>query len=97
MDEHSTAYPWGKLPVYRATFIDSSSVSYFIVPADLKVFRSSPVTRLRSAITSLHEFGPINFLTSDWRVRKGLLIVISCIALAGATAGMLLTLPRRRN
>jgi hypothetical protein len=95
--EHSAAYPWGKLPVFRATFTDSSSVSYFIAPADLKVFRSSPVTRLRTAITSLHEFGPVNFLTSDSRVRKGLLIVIAGIALAGTIAGVLLTLPRRRG
>ncbi len=95
--EHSKVYPQGKLPVFRATFTDSSSVAYFIVPADLRVFRSSPVTRLRSAIISLHEFEPVNLLTSDRRARTGLLIVIAGIALVGTIAGVLLTLPRRRN
>lgn len=97
LTEHSTVYPWGSLPAYRMTFTDSDSVSYFLVESDLKVFRSTPVTRLRTAITSLHEFGPVNFLTSDSRVRKGLLIMIAGIALVGAIAGVLMTLPRRRS
>jgi hypothetical protein len=97
LTEHSTVYPWGSLPVYRVVFADRASASYFLAQSDLKVFLSTPVTRVRSAIISLHEFGPIKLLGGEWWIRKGLLISISGIALLGAIAGMLLTLPRRNS
>jgi hypothetical protein len=97
LTEHSTLYPWGNLPVYRLVFGDSPSTSYFVVQNNLKLYRSSPVTKLRAAITSLHAFEPVNLLTSDKRIRNWLLIGISTIALAGAITGVLLTLPRRRG
>jgi hypothetical protein len=97
LTEHNTDYPWGSLPAFRMIFTDSPSASYFVVQKNLKMYRSSPLTRLRSAITSLHEFGPVNLLTRDERVRTWLLMAVSTIALAGAIAGIVLTLPRRRG
>jgi hypothetical protein len=97
LTEHSSVYPWGNLPAYRMTFDDSSSESYFVVQDDLKLYRSSPVTRAHAAITSLHEFIPLKLITHDSRVRLGLLGLIFGIALVGAIAGMLLILPRRKR
>ena len=97
LTEHSSAYPWGGLPAFRLVFGDSASASYFLVQNNLKLYRSSPVTKLRAAVTSLHGFEPVNFLTSDERVRRWLLIAVSVIALAGAIAGLLLTLQKRGN
>jgi uncharacterized iron-regulated membrane protein len=97
LTEHSSVYPWGSLPAYRMTFDDSSSESYFVVQDDLKLYRSSPVTRARAAITSLHEFVPLELITHDSRVPKGLLGLVFGIALAGAITGMLMLLPRRKT
>lgn len=97
LTEHSALYPWGSLPVYRLVFTDSPSASYFVAQKNLRLYRSSPVTKLRAAITSLHSFEPVNLLTSDKRIRNWLLIGISTIALAGAITGLVLTLPRRRD
>lgn len=97
LTEHSSLYPWGSLPAYRLAFEDSSWKNYFLVQNDLKMFVSTPVTRVRAAITSLHEFEPIKLVTHDERVRKGLLIVVFGTALAGAVTGMLMLLPRRRK
>jgi hypothetical protein len=79
------------------TFDDSSSESYFLVQDDLKLYRSSTVTRVRAAITSLHEFIPLKYITDDSRVRLGLLGLVFGTALVGAITGMLLTLPRRKR
>jgi hypothetical protein len=97
LTEHSSVYPWGSLPAYRMTFDDSSSESYFLVQDDLKLYRSSTVTRVRAAITSLHEFIPLKYITDDSRVRLGLLGLVFGTALVGAITGMLLTLPRRKR
>lgn len=96
MMEHDMTYPWGNLPAWRIRFAYNPSHTYLLEEGSLRVFRSSPVTRLRTAITSLHDFTPITLVTSDDRVRKGLLIGISSIALLGTLIGVLLTLPRKR-
>ena len=97
LTRHSSVYPFGGLPAYRMTFDDGSSGSYFLVQGELKLYRSSPITRVRAAITSLHEFVPLELITHDSRVRKGLLGLIFGIALAGAITGMLMLLPRRKR
>jgi hypothetical protein len=96
MMEHDMTYPWGSLPAWRIRFAYNPSHAYLLEESSLKVFRSSHATRIRSAITSLHEFTPVNLITSDKWVRKGLLIGIGSISLLGALIGVLLTLPRKQ-
>jgi hypothetical protein len=97
LESHSRDYPWGSLPVYRLDFADDGSANYFVAEQDLKIFRSSTLTRVRAAINSLHAFDPVKLISdNDW-VRKGLLIVIGTIGLAGALIGVWLTLPIGRG
>jgi hypothetical protein len=97
LEQHDHSYPWGSLPAWRVSFQDAPSAEYYLAERDLRMFRSSPVTRIRAAIMSLHEFEPITLVTDNWWVRKGLLIAISAIALVGAMAGLFLTLPGNRK
>lgn len=96
MMEHDMTYPWGSLPAWRIRFDLNPAHAYLLEESSLRVFRSSNATRMRSAITSLHEFAPIDLITSDSRVRNGLLIVTGSISLIGALLGVLMTLPRKR-
>lgn len=97
LNKHDASYPWGSLPAWKIRFAYDSSHVYLVAEKDLGVFRSSTATRVRTAITSLHEFTPVYLISDDQRVRKGLLILTGTVSLAGALIGVLLTLPRRRR
>ncbi len=94
--QHDKSYPWGSLPAWRIRFEYNPSHAYLLEENNLRIFRSSNMTRIRTAIISLHDFSPIDLVTDDNRVRKGLLIVIGSISLLGALIGLLLALPRKR-
>lgn len=96
LTSHTPAYTWGSLPAWHLTFQDAPSTDYYI-GQDLNMFRSSPLTRVRAAIMSLHEFEPVALITDNSKVRKGLLLLVGSIALAGAIIGLLLALPGRRS
>lgn len=97
LDSHDRDYPWGNLPAYRLSFEDEGSATYMLAEKDLNMFRSSAMTRVRAAITSLHEFEPVKLISDNKWARKGLLIFIGIIGLAGAVIGVYLTLPRKRT
>jgi hypothetical protein len=97
LEKHDHSYSWGGLPAWRMSFQDDPTAVYYLGQHDLRMFRSSLLTRVRSAIVSLHEFEPVKLVSDNWWVRKGLLILISTIALAGAVAGLFLLLPARRK
>jgi hypothetical protein len=95
LTQHDRTYPWGELPAWRVRFEDNPSNAYYLAEPTLKVYRSSIATRIRAAITSLHEFTPVTIITSNRWVRTWLLIIVAAISLAGAVIGVWLTLPRR--
>lgn len=97
LTEHDAYYPFGQLPVYRIRFSDSPGISYFVLENQNRVFRSSMLSRIRGAIVSLHNFGPVDFFSSNPDTRKNLLILTGALSLLGAVAGFILTLPRRRR
>lgn len=97
LEKHDHSYSWGGLPAWRMSFQDDPSAIYYLGQRDLRMFRSSLPTRIRSAIVSLHEFEPVKLVSDNWWVRKGLLIAISAIALVGAVAGLLLVFPVNRK
>jgi hypothetical protein len=94
---HERSYPWGPLPVFRVHFHDNPSTTYFVSPQSSKIYSSTPLTRLRGAITSLHELAPVELLIDNRVVRKGLLILLACVSLVGAAIGYYLAFsPRSR-
>lgn len=96
LKRHDATYPFGPLPVYRVRFENEPEIAYFVYENN-KVYRSSPLSRFRSAIVSLHEFGPIEYFTGSNALRYNLLTVTGVISLVGAIIGMLLILPRRKQ
>ncbi len=97
LDGYERDYPWGSLPVYRLRFEGDGTASYYVAEKDLRVTRSSTLTRVRAAITSLHEFEPVKLISDNAWARRGLLIAIGAIGLTGALIGVWMTLPLRRR
>jgi len=97
LDGYVRDYSWGSLPVYELRFEGEGSASYYVAEKDLRLIRSSALTRVRAAIAGLHEFGPVKLISDSLWTRKGLLMAISAIALAGAVIGVWMTLPLRRR
>ena len=94
---HDTTYPFGQLPVFRVRFEDDPGVKYFVSEKNAAVTRSSALSRVRGAIVSLHDFGPLEFLTNSSNLRRNLLIATGALSLLGAVIGLYLTLPTRRK
>jgi hypothetical protein len=97
LTEHDASYPRGPLPAFRVRFADNPSVSYFLQEDNLQVFRSSILSRLRGAIVSLHNFGPVEMLTGNGAIRHNLLVLVAAVSLIGTLAGLILTLPRGKT
>lgn len=96
LNDHDSSYPAGQLPVYRVRFSDNPDVSYFVQESNLRVFRSSPLSRVRGAVVSLHNLGPIEYLTGSHDLRHNMLVATAIISLIGTLAGAILTLPHRK-
>jgi hypothetical protein len=97
LTEHDITYPFGPLPVCRVQFNDNPDVAYFVQESNLRVFRSSTLSRARAAVVSLHDFGPLALLTGSNNFRHNTLIAAGVVSLIGALAGLVLTLPRRKT
>ena len=97
LDKHGLDYPWGPLPAYRVTSQDSPSTRYLVNPVDGKVFRSTPLSRARSAVIGMHEFSILKVIIPNDRIRKLLLLITAGIALVGALIGYYMALPHRRR
>jgi len=97
LTEHDTSYPFGELPVFRIRFTDQQGVSYFVSERNATVYRSSVLSRIRSAINSLHTFEPLTFLTDSQDVKNWLLVLTGTLSLLGAIIGYILTLPAGRK
>jgi uncharacterized iron-regulated membrane protein len=94
---HSLEYPWGALPAFIVTSEPDSSVRYLLNPVSGKVFRSTTLSRARSAILSLHDFSALKVIVSSENLRKLLLLFAAVLALSGAFLGYYLALPHGRN
>lgn len=97
LTEHDTTYPAGHLPVSRVRFDDDPQISYFVQESNLRIFRSSALSRVRSAVVSLHNLGPVEMLTGSHDLRHNMLIATGFLSLIGTIAGLILTLPRRKT
>jgi hypothetical protein len=97
LTEHDISYPFGQLPVFRVRFTDQQGVSYIVSERNATVYRSSTLSRIRSAINSMHTFQPLNFLTDNEDVIKWLLVLTGTLSLLGAMIGYILTLPVGRK
>jgi len=97
LHEHDTSYPWGALPAFRVSFTDNPSVYYLVEPGTTRVVRSSPASRLRRAIVSLHQFDPIESLTGSVLARKGLLVITCVVSLLGVITGYYLVFYAHRR
>ena len=84
---HTSVYPWGALPTYRFTFDDSNSTIAYVSPTNGDVRFSNTLSRIRTAITSLHEFIPLKLLIDSEVIRKGLLILVSLVGICAAASG----------
>lgn len=97
LTKHDSSYPRGELPVYRVRFSDNPAVAYFMQESNLRTFRSSTLTRVRSAVTSLHDLRPFEMLTGSDAFRHNLLVATSIVSLVGILAGLILILPGRNT
>jgi len=97
LTEHDSTYPTGQLPVFRVRFSDNPEISYFVQESNLRVVRSSTLSRVRGAVVSLHNLGPVEFLTGSHDLRHNMLIATAVVSLIGTLAGAILTLPRRKT
>jgi uncharacterized iron-regulated membrane protein len=97
LTDHDSTYPRGQLPVYRVRFSDNPAVAYFMQESNLRIFRSSSLSRVRSAITSLHDLRPFELLTGSDDFRHNLLVATTLVSLVGAFAGLILILPYRNT
>jgi hypothetical protein len=90
--KHDLVYPFGPLPVYRVIYDRSSAPMVYVSPEDGSVSVSSPGTRLRSALASLHTFEPLRLLTPSERLRKGLLVLLGLVGIGTALTGYFLAI-----
>lgn len=97
LTEHDTSYPFGQLPVFRVRFADGTGSRYFVNESSARVSRSTALSRLRSAIVSLHTFEPVEYFTHSSKLRKNLLVLTGAITMLGAIIGYILALPGGRR
>lgn len=97
LTEHDISYPFGQLPIFRVRFTDQKGVSYFVSERNATVYRSSTLSRIRSAINSLHTFQPLKLLTDSEVIKKSLLVFTGTLSLLGAIIGYILTFPAGRK
>jgi hypothetical protein len=87
IQEHDLRYPAGPLPTYRIIFEDDLQNSFYVSGLDGNVSKSTALTRLRSAIISLHSFGPVTSILDKEQLRKGLLIIFCMISVVVSFTG----------
>lgn len=90
LDTHNYYYPFGELPVYRIIVDSDRSHTYYVSLSSGFVSQSTILTRLRSAITSLHTFEPLRLLSNRDTYRKSALLVVSLLAIGVPLTGYFL-------
>jgi hypothetical protein len=95
VDRYSYAYQGGSLPVYHVVLDANPSVDFYVSVNDGVVRRSDRWNRLRGLLGSFHTFQPVKLVTSRDELRKGLLVLLSLVAIGAATTGYCLALARR--
>jgi hypothetical protein len=85
--EHNISYPFGPLPVFRIAFSDRPGMYYYVTTQDGVISQSNWLTRVRSAVVSLHTFEPVQLLTDKTGVRQGLLVVTAAVGVLVALTG----------
>lgn len=85
--EHSLAYAWGALPAYRFVFDDRPSIYYYAAIHSGDVQQSTPLSRARTAISSLHTFEPLRLIFEQDRYRKGFLLLFGLVGIGVAVTG----------
>jgi Peptidase propeptide and YPEB domain len=95
IDRYSYAYQWGSLPVYRVVLDANPSVDFYVSVNDGVVRRIDRWYRLRGLLGSLHTFQPLKLITSRDELRRGLLVLLSLVAIGAAATGYYLALARR--
>jgi hypothetical protein len=91
---HTFAYLWGPLPAYRIAFDDDRATVSYVSTSDGTVRRNDRRGRIRSAITSLHQFEPLKLVIEGNAVRKALLFLLSAVGIGVAGTGYYLALSR---
>lgn len=92
--EYDAAYFFGPLPTYRVVFDDGRGTYLYVSPLDGSVQPSNRFTRLRTMVTSLHDFSPVARLLGHRIYATGLLLLASAITLALIWTGYVLAVPR---
>jgi hypothetical protein len=95
VDRYSYAYQWGSLPAYRVVLDANPSVDFYVSVNDGVVRRTDRWDRLRGVLGSFHTFQPVKLITSRDELRKGLLVLLSLVAIGAAATGYYLALARR--
>jgi len=95
LTHNSYSYPWGPLPAYGIVFDDDQATISHVSVSDGMVRRSTRWSRIQAAVASLHTFEPLKLITKRKAVRRGLLLLLSMVAIAAVGTGYYLALPRR--
>ena len=86
----------GQVPVCRIAFGDDRATISYVSPKNGSVRLSDRMSRIHTAIASLHEFMPLKLFTESDKVRKGLLILLSLVGGGVVVSGYYLALKGKR-
>jgi len=94
--ESNDFHYFGPFPAYKISFEEpSGNVVY--VSATGSIRRTTPLTRMRRWITSLHDFGPLTLIDDSRALQVGALVLLSLLALLVLASGLYMALPTRRR
>lgn len=91
LTRHDFRYPFGTIPVYRVDAEDGSD-SFYVNFWNGRVSQSTPLTRIKAAIVSLHTFEPIKLLVNREGVKNSALILLSIAGIGTALTGYYLAI-----
>jgi uncharacterized iron-regulated membrane protein len=95
INQHALTYPWGPLPAYRVVFDDDRATISYVSTRDGRVWHTDRRSRIRVAMSSLHDFSAFRLIIGRNAVRTGLLLLLSLVGIAVVVTGYYLALPRR--
>jgi hypothetical protein len=98
LEQHDLRWRYGALPVYRVALEDAGDpVLYVDAESGALVGRSDRWSRIRSVITSLHEFEPVTRVIGSHRFRKAAMLFFALVGIATVLTGYWLVVPRFRS
>lgn len=92
--QHTLAYRFGPLPVYRVSFGDERRTIASVSAHDGGVQYTDRPSALRRAFTGMHDFTILRLAMSP-RIVRWLLVLASVVAAAAVVTGYYLALPKR--